>query len=205
MLSPQLATRFLDPRYSGVLKTEYASACQPNQTDIIKVVSDSKNQTAAVFIHKYPADFVIAYWILAVASFLLAATFACYHIHGRITNIRIDKQRDLTANGNKPELLESLSPKTCSPSRPVYAGIIVVLCFIYYGIAYPLMRAFTKFVFSYARDGPCLSVDEATGLESAYFAAVTAGRISAVLISSTIHMKYILQVNDKFNITKFTF
>ena len=195
---------FLDPQYSGgVIKTGYVSACRPNQTDLLKVTSNSRNQTAEVLIHKYPADFVTAYWILAVVSFLLAATFAFYHIHGRITNIRIDKQRDLTANGKKPQLLESLSPKTCSPAHPTYAGIIVALCFIYYGISLPLMRAFTKFVFSYARDGPCLSVDEATGLESAYFAAVTAGRVSAVLISSTIHMKYILQVIDKFVANQF--
>ena len=202
-LSPQIVRKFLDSRFSGgVIKTGYLSACQSNQTDSF---ANSRNLSAEVPIHKYPADFVVAYWLLAAVCFLLAATFMFYHIHGYITHIRVDKQHGLTPNSDKLECFKSLSPKTCSPAHPTYAGILVALCFIYYSLSLPLMRAFSKFIFSYARDGPCLSVDDATGLESAYFAAVTAGSLSAVLISPAIHMKYILQVSDRFLIFKFSF
>lgn len=183
---PQLVTPFLDPRYSGgTIATKYNSSCQDHPTNSSPIAPPL-----------YPPRFVTVYWMLSGITLLMSLIFLIYFIHGRLTGINITSMRDMEpeTTGQRASLKEGLSFKSCSPSHPRYAGVIVILLMLYYVISVPLIRAFSKFVFSYARDGPCLTVGESTALESVYFAAVTVGRFSAFIISSFIHMKYVLQV-----------
>lgn len=193
-LIAQLATpTFLNSQLSGgVIPTDYNSSCRVNQSSPSISINQSSTQQ---LVSEYPANFVNAYWILASIAIFTSLTFLCYHIHGRITNIRIDQQR----NKNYTKVLsikESLSPRSCSPSKPTYAVLIVISMFFFYGISLPLNRGFTKFIFSYARDAPCLSVTEATTLTSFFFIGLCVGRVGGFLLSTLIHMKYLLQVSD---------
>lgn len=203
---PQLVAPFLDSRLSGgVIETGYNSSCNTNHSQIT-----TTTQTAEPKFHsydydyatsyepitpKYPANFVTAYWTLSGLSLTISLIFTMYHIHGQRTGIKITKSSCSTKIAEKQSFRQTISPRSCSPTRPSYAVLIIALLLFYYIISVPLIRAFTKFIFSYGRDGPCFTVTEATGLESAYFAAVTVGRLCAFLSSTVIHMKYILQVN----------
>ena len=192
IIVPQLVTPFLDSRFSGgVVETGYNSTCRLNVT----APSDNRtgDTTSQPTSPDYPAKFVTAYWILSGFSLSIVVVFVVYHIHKLVCHRGIENKQIMK---KKNTFRESLSPRSCSPSHPTYAVMIVTLLFFYYLIAVPLMRAFTKFMFSYARDGPCLSVSEATSLESTFFAASAVGRFSAFLVSTKVHMKYILQVRE---------
>ncbi|XP_067934027.1 sodium-dependent glucose transporter 1-like isoform X2 [Watersipora subatra] len=196
IIAPQLVAPFLDARFSGgVIETGFNSSCRVAPT----TPSISNNVTTTAFQEsitpKYPANFVNAYWILSAISFSIALVFFVYFVHTQITGIRI-------GNDEKEKLIKTadhtfkkfFSARSCSPNHPTYAALIILLLFFYYVVSVPLGRAFSKFIFSYARDGPCLSVEASTSLESAYFAALTVGRLCAFLTSSVMHIKYILQV-----------
>ena len=201
---PQLAAPFLDPRFSGgAVQTGFNSTCRANDSDSHSTTTVSyliANTTTGQPVPKYPAEFVKAYWILAGVSLTMCCVFVAYYIHGRVTGIRLDDytKRKLLENG-KPSFKETVSLKSCSPLHPHYGAMLIACLFFYYVISVPLIRAFSKFIFSYARDGPCLTVAESTSLESVYFAAVTIGRLWAFLSSSLIHMKFILEVNCVYN------
>lgn len=200
VIVPQLVAPFLDPRFSGgAVQTGYNSTCANNDSEHISsttisyvLANTTDNETGP----KYPADFVTAYWILAGVSLTMSCVFLLYYIHGRVTGVRLDEYSQQKKNDNElPSFKESLSLRSCSPLHPHYGAMLIACLFFYYIISVPLIRAFSKFIFSYARDGPCLSISASTSLESAYFAAVTIGRLCAFLASSLLHMKIILQVN----------
>lgn len=191
IVAPQIVTPFLDQRFSGgIVQTGYNSTCRLNDTH----TSQPSHITP-----EYPANFVTTYWILSGISISAALIFVLYHLYGVVCNVRIDEPKS-SSEARETTFKESISPTNCSPTHPIYATLIMVSLFAYYVISVPLIRAFSKFIFSYARDGPCLSVTKSTALESAYFIAVTIGRLTAFLSSSVVHMKYLLQVTLSSNI-----
>lgn len=197
---PQLAAPFLDPRFSGgAVQTGYNNTCPKNDSESgssLTINLFSANSTTTVQpTPKYPAEFVKAYWILAGVSLSMSCVFLAYYIHGRVTGIRLDDYAQRKQNANeKPSFREAISFRSCSPLQPRYSAMLIACLFFHYLISVPMIRAFSKFIFSYARDGPCLSVEESTSLESAYFAAVTIGRLVTFLSSYVLHMKIIVQV-----------
>ena len=196
---PQLAAPFLDPRFSGgAVQTGFNSTCRANDSDSHSTTTVSyliANTTTGQPVPKYPAEFVKAYWILAGVSLTMCCVFVAYYIHGRVTGIRLDDHALRKEGGHKgPSFKEAISFRSCSPLHPRYGALLIICLFFHYLISVPMIRAFSKFIFSYARDGPCLSVAESTALESAYFAAVTVGRLVTFLTSFVLHMKYIVQV-----------
>lgn len=200
MIAPQLVAPFLNPRLSaGAIPTAYQSTCREDNSSH-NIISSTTSSVSTSATHDqssptYPAKFVTAYWIISGLSMSLACLFVGYHIHSRVTSISIDGNSQIRkGQQDKKNFKESISLKTCSATHPRYAGLIIVCLFAYYVVSVPLFRTFSKFIFSYARDGPCLTIQAATTLESAYFAAVTVGRLCAFLCSYVIHMKYILQV-----------
>lgn len=200
LVIPQLLAPFLDPRFSGgTLVTGYNSSCRENTTTDNKssgLALDSDIDKIGSYLPTplYPARFVTVYWILAGFSLTIVSIFLTYHVHGRVTGIRIDSLSGI--NGKQPHKTckQSMALSSCSPTHPRYAAGIIFTLFFYYVVGLPLVRAFSKFVFSYARDAPCFSVQDSASLETTYFAAITAGRFAAFVLSSFIHMKYILQV-----------
>lgn len=208
LVVPQLVRPFLDPRFSGgAIHTGYKSTCRNNthnthnttttaQPLLFNFESNLNTTATSMPTPRYPAKFTTAYWLLSGLSMSIAALFLSYHVHGRVSGVRIDTKCDSSTTGpTRQTLKQSLSPKTCSPTKPPYAVSIIACLFFYYVLSVPQIRAFSKFVFSYARDGPCLSVIESTSLESVYFATVTVGRLAAFLSSTVLHMKVILQVS----------
>lgn len=92
------------------------------------------------------------------------------------------------------QLKESLSPSTCSPTKPTLALLIIIAVFLYAVVSVPVVRIFPKMIFSYARDQSCMTVDHATTLQSTYFIMLAVGRMLAFILSPFIHSKYIMQV-----------
>lgn len=156
------------------------------------------NSTKEKIIPNYPADFVNALWIFAAISQCVTLTFIAFYIHKRKNSIQY--KPDTKAQQENQTLLKSLtstvSPKTCSPTKPALAVLMMVAIFLYYGIQTPIFRIFPKMVFSYARDEACFSVDKSTTLQSTYFILMAAGRLTSMGLSPFLHSKYIMQVSN---------
>ena len=190
---PQLVTPFLDKRFSAngrLLATATnistcAEATMRNQSAVLHDVDELEPE--------YPAKFVKAYWIVAQVSFVLAVFFVIHYVHGKVTGTRIDPPKKTGHQSMK----NTLSIRNCSTDHPKYAAALITGLFFFYFSAFAIVRVFTKLIFSYARNGPCLSVQMSTAIESTYFVSLTAGRLVALFVTMVLHMKYILMVSDK--------
>lgn len=213
LLSPLIGGRPSD----GLVRTRYNSSCpsqnhlgaEPplapnnytahdlmlssvNRSHITDGVSFSSNTTSESFTtDTYTTGYVTAYWVLAGLSLILAAIFVMYYIYGKVTGVRIVQSKMI----KELTFIQSCLPQSCSPLQPAYAGVIVAALLFYHAISVPVVRTFPKFIFSYARDGPCMDVTQSITLQTAYLASSTIGRIAVVLISCAVHMSFILQVS----------
>lgn len=189
LLAPVIAAPFLDPKFSGKLTTRrFNSTFRMNDS----VTEDDTEPLSSML---YPARFTFAYWIVSGLGLTVSAAFILFYIYNRKTGISphtSDEQNDCSSNKSWTDFL---SIKACSSRHPVYGGVIVIVLFFYYANSIPLLRAFSKFLYSYARDGPGLTIHHASLLNSLFFiSAMTSGLVVGV-VSHYIHMKYILQVN----------
>ena len=116
-----------------------------------------------------------------------------HFVHGKVTGTRIDPPKKTGHQSMK----NTLSIRNCSTDHPKYAAALITGLFFFYFSAFAIVRVFTKLIFSYARNGPCLSVQMSTAIESTYFVSLTAGRLVALFVTMVLHMKYILMVSDK--------
>lgn len=194
IIIPQVVTPYIDARFSGSYKLTTATnisncAAEIHNASIEHIAFDQDQ-----LIPEYPAKFVKAYWLVAEVSFTLAVFFVIHFIHSRATGMTID--RGGPDNSEKYTIKTQISPRNCSPEHPYFAGMIVACLFFFYFAAFSLVRVFTKMLFSYARNGPCLSVSTSTAIESTYFVSLTVGRLAALLATTVIHMKYILMVSE---------
>lgn len=203
MLAPQLVMPFLDPKLSsGVIQTDYHSLCKGdnNLDNTTATTAQYSNNTSRFFIKAttatYPASFVTSYWILAGFGLFISAVFLYFYIYSRLTVDRMTACYNRKRAINWTNLRKSLLPRSCSPEKPFLAMLIMAAMFFYYAFGIPMSRVLAKFLFSYARDGPCFSVKESTLLETAYFAAYTSGRVFAFFISTILHTKYMIQVTS---------
>lgn len=188
IIVPQLVTPFLDQRFSEngrllVTATNVstcAEATMLNQTAVLNSIDENEPL--------YPAKFVKAYWIVAEVSFVLAVFFVIHYIHGKVTGTRINPSE------KDQSIKDALSIRRCSHEHPRFAAALIVGLFFFYFAAFAIVRVFTKLIFSYARNGPCLSVQMSTAIESTYFVSLTVGRMVALFATMLLHMKYILMV-----------
>lgn len=200
---PLLSAPFVDAKFSdGEIQSGYHSKCKHDTNNLNNLTSEilhpepytTANQTIHVLetpVPQYPARFVAVYWIISGFSIVIALIFASFHIHGKVTDVRVPKG---STSNSQQAFRDQISPKSCSPTHPRLALLIIGALVIYFLLAVPSLRPFGKLIFSYARDGPCMSVSQATKLNSAFFISLTVGRFAAFLASMVLHIKYILQV-----------
>ena len=193
---PLLSAPFLDPEISRkvhLVKNSYIpELTTPGDTQVGNTSALNINTTLTKHhIAKYPANFTNVYWILAAFSLTLSLIFVMYYIYGLVYNVHIESTKPAKLLTFK----ESLSPRSCSPLKPTYAAMILVSLFFYKAIGFSLIRGFSKYLYTYARNGSGLSVEDATALESAFFVCVMVGRFAGFCAATVVHVKYILQVS----------
>lgn len=220
LISPKIASPFLDSRLSGSVLTNKPTLLE---TDCLIHDDSPSNITGLLFRPvqifnqtmdlnsstlssmtiirpelKYPADYIYAYWILAVASLPLACVFIGYYFFSKTVGDKSEhqngKEDSIISKVSQNGLLHSMSPRSCSPGNPLLTSLIVSTLFFYNFVSVPLGRMFAKLIFSYLRDGACFSVSEATSLQSLYFCLLTLGRVAAFGLSACVHAKYIMKV-----------
>ena len=76
---------------------------------------------------------------------------------------------------------------------------MLILLSLLVGCVLSIGRVYAKVIFSYARDGPGLSVQSASMMNSAFFTSSTVGALMLILPMMFIHIKYIIQVGLKLN------
>jgi len=202
IVAPYLNSELSGNTYSGnnitchsKLQTTTVSTVTPYNTTVtplqqeVNLSARSMDSFQSPITETYPPRYVDVYWMIGGLCITLTLVFFALYIRDRR---HTDFQRH--EGMQKVTFFKSLSCQNCSASESHYAGLIVASMFLYFLISVPLLRVFSKYIFSYARDGPCLNIQSATGIVSAFWAALTAGRFVAFVASSFIHMKYILQV-----------
>lgn len=199
VIIPKFTGLFVDPRLSGTRST-LAAAQQTIHCNISQeYVHNSTTHYSAALPPKpkYPAAYVLEFWIIGAFGALFAAVFVAYYLYKIRFKLQYVEPR-VKVGENRAELLDtfssSLSPKSCSPSKPTIATLLMVSSFLYYAALIPVYRIFPKLIFSYARDAACFSVDHATSLHSIFFTLIAVGRLLAFLLSPVINSKYIMQV-----------
>lgn len=202
IISPKITGLFVDSRFSARVVSQSSATSHVNNcaTSVVNIHNETRKSTS---IHttdltpKYPANFVHAFWIFAVLDLIVAVILIGFFIHKRHHRLHYDSSEgadEEKVSGKVKVLASSLSPKSCSPTKPVITILVIASVFLYYGVFIPTFRIFPKMIFSYARDEACFSVEDATTLQSTFFILVLAGRMVAFLLSSHVHPKYIMQV-----------
>lgn len=206
LLSPKLAEPFIDERFSGGYQTSNQSSNWCNESEVSLIQHSADLNTSSTNLSSplpstplYPAKFVTAYWIIAALSMLTGISFLVYYIYDNIKGMGIDVDDCKMKDDNNPtSYRDGFRLRSCSPKHPKLAIGIILLFSLQYGVSVPLIRATSKFLFSYARDFLCMTVTDSSTLNSAFFIAVTIARLSAFLISPFLHVKYMLQVSLSF-------
>lgn len=197
VITPKITGIFVDPRFSGrhkSLSTNDVVPCRDSFTQQLNNSIAVNGSDVTQPIPKYPADFVYALWIFAVVGLLSAIVFVGYYINKKLTGIRYEKNIEGNEKMNQ-NFSSILSPRSCSPTKPMMAALILVSAFFYYGVVITAFLIFPKMIFSYARDAACLSVGKSTTLHSTYFIFVAVGRLASFALSPALHPKYIMQVS----------
>ena len=198
VVAPLITTPFLDENFSGLY---YGNGANTNLSfpEYNSTKSNSSHVESFAQSGKplYPAKFVEAFWI--VGGFGIALTMAClaFHIHRLQTGTKIEKQCSHAASGQTFQ--ESLSPKNLSSDHPYCALAMLILLSLLVGCVLSIGRVYAKVIFSYARDGPGLSVQSASMMNSAFFTSSTVGALMLIVPMMFIHIKYIIQVGFKLN------
>ena len=183
VFAPLIVSPFLDKRFSGLyysLKADMIYSTSSTNTSI----SDDPQPL-------YPAEFITAFWMLAGFGLLLCAVCLALQFHSYMTGTKIDKRQQIAT---KQTFRESLSLRNYSPNHPYYALAMLLLLFVLVGCVLSVGRVYAKIIFSYTRDGPGFSVQNASLINSAFFIASTAGGLIYILPLLLIHVKYIIQV-----------
>ena len=190
VFAPLLVSSFLDERFSGL----YFSFNSPYgmQNEFFSGNSTSNDGSLLQpMIPFYPPEFIKAFWMLAGFGIFLCLVCLILHIHGVMTGMKIDKHQRVAT---KQTLRESLALRNYSPNHPYYALAMLLLLFVLVGCVLSVGRVYAKIIFSYTRDGPGFSVQNASLINSAFFIASTAGGLIYILPLLLIHVKYIIQV-----------
>lgn len=195
IVTPKVTGFFVDSRFSSPNSLQASAPISNSNCKLIaelNITSPASNSTLYLE-PKYPASFVYAFWIFAAINILVAAMFLLYSIHKQRNGLQY--LNDGNSNGRGAmTLTSSMHPKTCSPSKPVLAILVIMAVFWFYGAFIPMFRIFPKMIFSYARTEACMSVEMSTTFQSTYFILMLVGRTVAFLLSSAVHPKYIMQV-----------
>lgn len=140
----------------------------------------------------YPADFVKAYWILMSSGVLVVLMGLGFYIHSK-TSKGVKLTDHIQANSIKT-FQQQFSFKSCSPTKPLLAALLLLTLFIHIGCIFPLGRVYSKIIFSYDRDGPGLSVAKSSLMTSVFFISSLGGIVIFTIPATFIHVKYLLQV-----------
>ena len=91
---------------------------------------------------------------------------------------------------------QQFSFKSCSPTKPLLAALLLLMLFIHIGCIFPLGRVYSKIIFSYDRDGPGFSVAKSSLMTSVFFISSLCGILIFTIPATFIHVKYLLQVRQ---------
>ena len=186
VIGPAVVKSFVDGRFSGI---RFAM----NGSMIIDTPSlQNQSVTAEPLTEPYPARFVRAYWIMTPVGLMVIVLCVGLYIYSRKTGINIADEVDLS--GKQHSLRQQVSPRSCSPSHPIIASLLLVMLFFHIGCLFATARVYSKVIFSYDRDGPGLTVASSSLMTSSYFISSSCGILVFLVPSSLIHIKYVLQV-----------
>ena len=197
IIIPFIVKPYLDPRFSG--NSQSVNGINHCNEGVFSTTASTTQNLKL----KYPADFVTAYWILAPFGVLVAFGFIGHLIYAwkqKIILIRPARQPvDGDATGSSTEkvitrLKRSIELHNCSPKRPTVGLLIIIMVAFYTAACTPIARVFSKFIFSYARDGACMTLKESITLQSAYFVAVTGGKLFGCIFSAFLSVGIMMQV-----------
>lgn len=192
-IAPAIAKPFVDSRYSEMhfspggelIDTEIAS----NQTSL------HMNDIAKHMPHIYPARFTNAFWIVAGSGLLALLMQLGFYAHTRKSGVNLANYLEVKV---KKRVREQFSLSTCSPSHPALAGLFLVMMFFHTGCNFTLTHVFPKVIFSYDREGPAFSVGMSSMMTSSFFLSSLVGIPFFLVLSSLLHVKYLLQVSFMF-------
>jgi len=101
---------------------------------------------------------------------------------------------------SKRSIGDTFNFNVCAPGDPIFAFFIYVLLFLWCYMATSGERIIGKYLYSYARNQACFSPSKAENLLTAYWVFHTVGRTLGFLVSSLIHMKYVIFIEGVGNL-----
>ena len=121
----------------------------------------------------------VPYTIVAAITLLCAGFFIGLWLFSR----RDYKKKGLQYSNDK-SILKILSPSSCVHGHGSFGGLMLTFMFVFFGLVVGAERAYGKFLFSFAISSEGgFTKDEATGLDSAFWASFTTGRGLATLFA----------------------
>lgn len=197
ILAPLLVAPYLDKRFSGIHATmkigHNSFADMISRTESYNATNITEHCTNHSYpVAVYPANFVTAFWIIAILGIIITLACVIFLIHGYKSKIKVHRYQTIAP---EQTFLQSLSLRNYSQSHPYHALAMLILFFFYMACIMSMARIYSKIIFSYVRDGPGMSVASASLINSSFFISCTVGMLLVMLPMMVLHIKYILQVS----------